>query len=423
MAELAVVIPCLNEADNLEALLPRIASVVAELGVSSETFVVDGGSVDGSPEAAERLGAKVIVQKGAGYGGALRTAFERIDSRYLVTLDADFSHPPSILKYLYEMRDGADIVIASRRVQGGHARMPWTRRILSGVLNEAFRRVLSLPFRDMSSGYRLYRREILAGLDLKHSTYAVLQEILIKAYCAGYRIVEIPFHYLPRRSGQSHARLFRFGRDYLAVLWEMWKVRNSVASADYDTRAFRSRIPLQRWWQRQRYRIILEFIGDRLSVLDAGCGSTQILNGAPQAVGLDLQLSKLRFMRRPGRRLVNGNVLALPFRDATFGVVVCSEVVEHLPKDAEILQELIRVLRPGGSLILGTPDYGSWQWPLLEKTYDFVQPGGYAEQHITHYTRKQLAEKLRDLGLHVRACRTICGAELIFHARKPAPER
>jgi dolichol-phosphate mannosyltransferase len=416
--ELGVVIPTLDEAVNLDRLLPRVRSVLDRMRVESCVYVLDGGSTDGTQAVAARHGAVVIRQRGKGYGGALRTAFEEVEAVSILTLDADFSHHPAIIEYLYALRDRADIVIASRYVRGGYAQMPQGRLMLSFVLNTIFRFALDLPVRDMSSGFRLYRRSLLRSFALEHDTYAVLQEVLVKAYCQGYQILEVPFHYRPRLAGSSHARVLRFGLDYLSVLWAMWRLRNSIRSADYDTRAFHSRIPLQRWWQRRRYEIILGFIGDHMSVLDVGCGSTQILNGAPQVVGTDIQASKLRFMRRPARRLVNASLDALPFRSEAFEVVVCSQVIEHVPEREDVFTELVRLVEPGGSLILGTPDYGSWQWPLIERIYDFVQPAGYAEEHITHYTRDRLIARLETLGLEIEACATIWRSELIIHARK-----
>ncbi|MCC6143907.1 MAG: glycosyltransferase [Candidatus Hydrogenedentes bacterium] len=422
MESVAIVIPCLNEAANLESLLPRVHAVVRDHAMPARVYVVDGGSSDGTGAVAEKHGASVIRQRGTGYGGAIRTAFEDVHESYLITLDADCSHHPAILGYLYNMRHSADIVIASRFVEQGHARMPLSRRILSRVLNLTFRTALSLPFHDLSSGYRLYRRSVVQSLDLEYTTYAILQEILVKAYCEGFQIREIPFHYLPRRHGETHARLWRFGRDYLAVLRKMWTLRNGISSADYDNRAFNSRIALQRYWQRKRYAVIVSYIGDADRVLDTGCGSTQILNGAPQVIGCDILQRKLRFMRRPGRRLVRASTYEIPFRDACFDVVISSQVIEHIPDTAGLFPELARVVRPGGLLILGTPDYGGWQWPLIEKAYGFFKPTGYADEHITHYTRDGLFERLEGLGFTIEDHRYILGGELIIKARK-APRR
>jgi dolichol-phosphate mannosyltransferase len=419
MADITIIIPCKNEAENLKALLPRIEAVVREMGIAAQTVVVDGGSTDDTSEVARALGAQVLSYDGGGYGDALRVGFAAADAPYIVTMDADFSHPPAAIRYLYEARKHADIVIASRYVQGGYARASWLRNCCSRVLNFTFRHALSIPIRDMSSGFRLYNRTMLGRIQALHSSYAVLQEILIKAYCAGYRAVEIPFHYHPRRFGKTNARLVRLAGEYLSVLHAMWKVRNSIESADYDTRAFHSRIPLQRYWQRRRYRIILDAIGERIAVLDAGCGSTQIMNGAPQCIGMDIASHKLRFMRCQGRRLVRASTFALPFRNEAFEAVVSSQVIEHIPDDATVFRELVRVLRPGGRLIVGTPDYGRWEWPFIEWFYARLQPSGYADEHITHYTRKSLIDRLRDLGLEIERVQTICNAEIIVSARKP----
>jgi SAM-dependent methyltransferase len=283
-------------------------------------------------------------------------------------------------------------------------------------LNAAFRRLLDLPFHDLSSGYRLYRRAAVRRLQPGMSSFAVLQEIAIKAYCEGYVIREIPMHYRTRSQRSDSVSL---GVDYARTLRAMWRLRNSVESCDYDTRAFYSVIPLQRYWQRRRYRIITRYIGDAARVLDAGCGSTQMLNGAPQTVGMDPQLRKLRFMQVPGRLLVNGSTFALPFKSGAFDVVVSSQVIEHLVPDPEIFNELVRCVRPGGVLVLGTVDYGGWQWPLIERAYAIVKPTGYVDEHITHYTRRSLFDLLTRLGLIVEDHQYILGGEIIIKARKP----
>src|SRR2546427_12331348 len=90
------------------------------------------------------------------------------------------------------------------------------------------------------------------GLTLVARDFDMLEEILIRVHAEGWRILEIPFHYMSRGSGSSHVRLFKFGWAFAKTLVRMWRLRNSVAAADYDHRAFNSPIWLQRYWQRTR---------------------------------------------------------------------------------------------------------------------------------------------------------------------------
>ena len=98
-------------------------------------------------------------------------------------------------------------------------------------------------------------------------------------------------------------------------------------------------------------------------------------------------------------QLVCGDGTRMPFPDDTFDCVLCCEVVEHVPRDPSPIAELVRVLRPGGRLVLSTPDYGTPMWPIVEKLYAAAQPKGYADEHITHYTEESLIEEMRGYGL------------------------
>ena len=418
--DLAVVIPAWNERENLELLLPALKEVLTGLGLAAEIVVADGGSHDGTREAAERRGARVVLQEERGYGGALLAGFAATTAPYIVTMDADLSHRPVFLEDFWKRRDEAEVLIASRYVAGGRADMGWLRRLLSRILNRTYRRALSLPLRDLSSGFRLYRRDALAGITLQARDFDVLEEILIRVHCEGWRILEVPFHYMARGSGRSHARLFKFGWALLKTLVRMWRLRNSVASADYDERAFDSPIWLQRYWQRARHRIILGYLEGREGILDVGCGSSRIILDLPAAVGMDILQRKLRWLRPRHPRLVRASCDRLPFRDGRITAVINSEVIEHVPDTPEVWTEMWRVLRPGGTLILGTPDYGRWLWWVLEWVYGMLLPGAYAKEHITHFTRQELDRRLRAAGYEVLDCRYVGFSEMIFKARKPA---
>ena len=135
-------------------------------------------------------------------------------------------------------------------------------------------------------------------------------------------------------------------------------------------------------------------------------------------VGLDIVLAKLRYARRYGNPLVHGSIFELPFKDCAFDCVICSEVIEHVPADERVFSELERVLEPGGRLILGTPDYDRWRWRALEWLYGRLAPGGYADEHITHYSRANLAAYLEARGFTIDRVDYVGGSEMIFGVRK-----
>ena len=412
--ELSVVIPALNEADNLAKLLPQLHQVLSALSREYEIVVVDNHSQDATPDVCAAASATLIHQTEPGFGGALRAGFERATGQYVLTMDADLSHLPDFLPAMWARRTDADVVIASRYVPGGSADMPRYRYWLSVILNQVYTRILSLSAKDISSGFRLYRTAALRELDLHSNDFDAQEEILIEMYAQARRIVEVPFRYSPRNEGRSKVRLLHFGASYLKTLYRMWKLRNSIASADYDARAFDSIVPLQRYWQRRRYKIVLSMLDQSRPCLDIGCGSSRILEGLSRdSIGLDVQMSKLRYARRYGRPLANASAFALPFADGTFDQVLCSQVIEHLELSDQMFVEMGRVLKTNGRLTIGTPDYGRPAWPTLERLYRAFAPGGYADEHITHYTLESLTRMLEQLGFERQHVASIWGAELI----------
>jgi glycosyltransferase involved in cell wall biosynthesis/predicted SAM-dependent methyltransferase len=420
--DLSVILPVVNERDNLRALIPRLAEIAEVFRLKYEIIVIDGGSADGTREIAAELGARVVSERQRGYAGALTTGIAEARGRYILTLDADLSHDPSFVAKMWRARERADIVIASRYVRGGVAYTDTIRRFSSYVLNWYLRGLLSVPIRDLSSGFRLYRREALENLELTSHNFEILEEILVKAWARGYSVIEVPFTYFPRGAGRSHARMLRFGINIVRSSISLWRLRNSIASADYDERAFYSIIPLQRYWQRQRHAITVSWTRNAGRILDAGCGSSIIIQSLNNAVGMDYSESKVRFLRRYGIPLVRGSAFALPFRDRSFDCVISSQVIEHIPYDEVLFSEMKRVLRPGGMLVIGTPDYDTIGWRTIEPLYGLFQPGGYKDEHITHYTRARLVEILERHGFIYEETAYILKSELIMRFRKPEAE-
>jgi len=420
--DLSVILPVMNERDNLRALLPRLREIAETFHLKYEIIVIDGGSTDGTRETAAELGARVVPERRRGYAGALTTGFAEARGAYLLTLDADMSHDPAFVAKMWRARERADIVIASRYVRGGVAYTDLSRRLSSYVLNGFLRRVLSVPIGDLSSGFRLYRREAVESLELTSCNFEVQEEVLVKAWAQGFSVTEIPFTYFPREAGRSHARMLRFGMDILRATFSLWRLRNSINSADYDERAFYSIVPLQRYWQRKRHSITVAWTRNAGRILDAGCGSSIIIQSLNNAVGMDYSHNKVRFLRRYGIPLVRGSAFALPFRAASFDCVISSQVIEHIPYDEVLFSELKRVLRPGGMLVIGTPDYDTIGWRTIEPLYGVLQPGGYKDEHITHYTRERLTEILKRHGFIYEEHAYVLRSELIMRFRKPEAE-
>lgn len=418
--DLSVIVPILNDARSLSLLLRRLHTLLRELHVRSEILIITTDRYSTIVSSARKYGVEVVEQPIPGYGRAIVTGFARARGQYILTMDGDLSHRPEFVRELWMRRHGAEITIASRYVAGGRARMPRSRYLASRLLNKVFSRGLSLAVRDMSSGFRLYAATALRGHKYRATDFDILQEVLVRAYLEGWRVQEVPFEYVPGPESRWPARVVRFGADYARTFWSLWKLRNSILAADYDDRAHDSPIPLQRYWQRQRFKHVTELVDGQGPALDVGCGSSRIISALPKgSVALDVLLRKLRYARKFGRPLVLGSGFGLPFRDASFPCVVCSQVIEHVPKNSPILEELRRVLAPGGRLVLGTPDYAGWEWRITERLYGFFAPGGYADEHIAHYTRRELIELFERHGFTLEAVRYILRGELILAFRKP----
>jgi ubiquinone/menaquinone biosynthesis C-methylase UbiE len=148
-------------------------------------------------------------------------------------------------------------------------------------------------------------------------------------------------------------------------------------------------------------RIVLGLLEQRGSVLDIGCGSSRIILDLPAAVGLDVLQRKLRWLRARGRHAVRATGERLPFPDHSFDAVICSEGIEHLPDRSAIQGEMDRVLRPGGILILGTPDYRRRLWWVLEWIYGKVlagdvRRGAHHALHLRGTAGASRSRRLRD---------------------------
>lgn len=225
-----VVIPTFNERQNVPALLPQVLAQDETL----EVLVVDDRSPDGTGELvaemarqnprihllsrAQRQGLGPAYK--SGFAWALAHGAERI-----VQMDADFSHAPAMLpRFLAEATD-CDVVLGSRYIRGiTVVNWPIDRLLISYFGNAYVRRVLGMPVRDATGGFKCWRRQALEAVDLarvRSNGYAFQIEMTYRAVCRGLRVREIPIIFMDRTEGDSKMTK----RISLEALWIVWWLR------------------------------------------------------------------------------------------------------------------------------------------------------------------------------------------------------
>jgi dolichol-phosphate mannosyltransferase len=234
--KITVVTPTYNEAENL----PKLVSALFALPLDLRVLVVDDNSPDGTGKIADDFARQdnriqVLHRPGKlGLRSAYLNAFQQVmqeDVDAIVQMDADFSHDPVVLPAMVDRIGTCDLVLGSRYVEGGSVDEQWPlwRKWLSAFGNLYSRTILGFPLRDVTTGYRLWRREVLQSmpLDRVHASGYVFQvEMAYMAYCLEYRIQEVPISFTDRRWGKSKIT-FRIQAEAAVLVWlVLWNYRD-----------------------------------------------------------------------------------------------------------------------------------------------------------------------------------------------------
>ncbi|MFE2969097.1 polyprenol monophosphomannose synthase [Streptomyces sp. NPDC059340] len=230
-----VIIPTYNEAENIKKIVGRVRASVPDAHV----LVADDNSPDGTGKLADELAAEddhvqVLHRKGKeGLGAAYLAGFAwGMEHGYgvLVEMDADGSHQPEELPRLLTALKGADLVLGSRWVPGGRVvNWPKSREFISRGGSMYSRLMLDVPIRDVTGGFRAFRRETLEGLGLGEVAsqgYCFQVDLARRAVKSGFHVVEVPITFVERELGDS-----KMSRDILVeALWRVttWGVGERV---------------------------------------------------------------------------------------------------------------------------------------------------------------------------------------------------
>ncbi len=215
----SVVIPCLNEEENIEACVAQALAAIAEADLDGEVIVADNNSTDRSAELAAAAGAKVVHVPARGYGAAYLGGFAAARGTYIVMGDADLTYDfGEVPRFVEHLEDGADLVMGNRMNNIQPGAMPWLHQyignpVLSGFLNLLFR----TGVRDAHCGMRAVRRSALPILDLRTPGMEFASEMVIRAAKENLRIEQFDIQYAPR-GGESKLSTFRDGWRHLRFL-------------------------------------------------------------------------------------------------------------------------------------------------------------------------------------------------------------
>ena len=253
--KIGIVIPTYNEAENLPKLIRALTALPLDLSV----LVVDDDSPDGTGRLADELTrtiGKLTVLHRSGKMG-LASAYSQ-GFRYFLNkrmeaigqMDADFSHDPSTLVDMSKRLESCDMVLGSRYIEEGSVDAHWSfwRRTLSTCGNLYANKILGMHFRDVTSGYRLWRSEALRNMPLSRiqsNGYVFQIEMAYLAHCLNYRITEIPIHFAERQNGRSKMS-FQILIEGVLRVWQMRWIYRDIRSSNQILRSMRAREDLSK---------------------------------------------------------------------------------------------------------------------------------------------------------------------------------
>jgi dolichol-phosphate mannosyltransferase len=234
---IVVIVPTYDEAENL----PKMVSALFALPLNLDILIVDDNSPDGTGHIADELSTahpgrmNVMHRAGKlGLASAYRQAFRSLfDSNVdaIAHMDCDFSHEPAVLVEMAKLIQTCDVVLGSRYIPGGctDVRWPIWRKALSAWGNFYARTILGLPIRDVTGGFRMWRREALQTMPLervKSSGYIFQVEMAYLAFRLGFRISETPIYFADRRWGKSKMS-FKIQAEAAFRVWSvLWNYRD-----------------------------------------------------------------------------------------------------------------------------------------------------------------------------------------------------
>jgi dolichol-phosphate mannosyltransferase len=221
--DLTIIIPSLNESDNLKKLIPEIKSEIGKK-FTYEIFIIDGINKDNKTFKITKKNSIRYLNRirNNDYGNAVRLGIKKSTGKYILFMDGDYSHNPKFILKLYENKL-YDVVIASRYVPGGKTDNGLLSETLSRFLNKFYNIILNLELEDVSNSFKLYNTKMIKRLHLSCNHFDIIEEIIFKLKKNNDKIkfLEVPYHFKQRKFGKSKRNFFII----IAYLFSILKLR------------------------------------------------------------------------------------------------------------------------------------------------------------------------------------------------------
>ncbi|MEZ5398320.1 MAG: glycosyltransferase family 2 protein [Bryobacteraceae bacterium] len=246
---LSVVIPARNEEGSVQATLIDVASTLRREDISFEIIVVNDASTDSTADRVKELAAdypeiRLVHNRGRnGFGMAIRCGIENTNGAAIAIMMADCSDSPEDLVSCFrKLGEGYDCVFGSRFVRGGKViDYPRHKLALNRMANLFIRLLFGIPFNDFTNAFKLYRREVIAGMQpLISPHFNLTVEMPLKAIVRGYTFATLPISWTNRKSGISKLKIKEMGSRYLFIVLYLW-LEKFLARGDYHRRHYATR--------------------------------------------------------------------------------------------------------------------------------------------------------------------------------------
>lgn len=348
--------------------------------------------------------------KNLGYGGNQKAGYALAMERGLdivVMLHGDGQYAPELLPEMVAplVRGDCDAVFGSRMMRSGAARsggMPLYKRIGNQILTWFENRALGTELTEFHSGYRAYRVSALRDIPLEHNTddFDFDTQIIIQLVEAGKKIVEIP---IPTHYGDEVCRVdgMRYARDVVKDVVESRLAHQGVGTSTW--------LSTPEFTEDSAHAVLSEMLREEppAKILDLGCGDGRLAERVRAAghhvTGVDL-------VERPGVRERTDDFYRAdlaqgipPEAGAGYDVVIAADVLEHLPRPEETLRDVLRVLRPGGQLLLSVPNFEHWylRARIMLGLFGYDRRGILDQTNLRFFTRASLRRLVRRCGFDI----------------------